>query len=291
MERFLALLYQGITDGVVAALAAVGLVVLSKATGIINFAHGDLITLGAYVGLWLMNDHGWGYFPAVAGTTAVMFAAGVVMERATVAPLRGKSIHVVVITTLGLALAIRSLISIWRGNDLHRMETPLDGFVTIGARLSHHRVFVVVAALAVLIAVMLFFAKTSWGRQLRAVAADRPMAQLSGVRAAGMSMAAFGFSAALAGLCGILIGPLKPMDTLFGFEVMLNSFAAMVIGGQGSIGGVIIAGLAIGLVERVLGNYIADGQYSSAFPFVFMILAIALRPQGLFGKREHASRL
>lgn len=291
MERFVALLFSGVTDGVVAALAAVGLLVLNKATGIVNFAHGDLITLGAYLGVWLINGHGWAYIPAVAVAVVLMFGVGVVMERVSLAPLRGKSVHVVVIATLGLALGIRSLIGIWQGTDPKRLDGPFTGRSTIfGAVITHHRLLVIAAAVVVLAAVMLFFARTSWGRQVRAVAADRQMAQLAGVRASGLSMAAFGFSAALAGLCGLLVAPLGAIDVNLGFGIMLNSFAAMVIGGSSSVGGVILAGIAIGLIERVLGGYFLT-DYSEAFPFVFMILAIAIRPQGLFGQREHATRL
>lgn len=291
MERFIALLFSGLTDGVIAALAAVGLLVLQKATGIISFAHGDLITLGAYLGVWLINGHGWGYVPAVAVGVAIMFVVGMVMERVTLAPLRGKSVHVVVIATLGIALALRSLIGIWQDTDPKRIESPFGGRSTIfGASITHHRLVVIAVSLVVLLAVIVFFARTSWGRQVRAVAADLQMAQLSGVRASALSVAAFGFSAALAGLCGLLVAPLAAIDLNLGFGIMLNSFAALVIGGSGSVGGVVLAGLMIGFVERVLGGYFLQ-DYSDAFPFVFMILAIALRPQGLFGQREHAARL
>ncbi len=291
MARFVALFLSGMTDGVVAALAAVGLLVLNKATGIVNFAHGDLITLGAYLGIWLINGHGWGYVPAVTVSLVLMFAVGVVMERVSLAPLRGKSVHVVVIATLGLALALRSLVGIWQGTDPKRLESPVPGRSTVfGATVTHHRLLIIAVALVVLVAVMGFFARTSWGRQVRAVAADRVMAQLAGVRAGTLSMAAFGFSAALAGLCGLLVAPLGAIDLNLGFGIMLNSFAAMVIGGSGSVGGVVIAGVGIGLIERVIGGYVLT-DYSEAFPFVVMILAIALRPQGLFGQREHAARL
>lgn len=292
MERFVALLFSGITDGAVTALAAVGLLLLYKATGIINFAHGDLITLGAFIGVWLVTDHGWAYIPGSVAAVALMFGVGVVLERVAVAPLRGRSVHVVVIATLGLALAIRSLIANWQGNDPKRLESVVQGDTSdvFGAAISHHRVLVVGVAAVLLAAVMFFFARTGLGRQVRAIAADPDMARLSGVRASWLSMGSFGFSAALAGACGVLIAPLTSADLTLGFAVMLNSFAAMVIGGTGSVGGVVIAGLLIGLIERLVGGYLLTA-YSSALPFVVMIGAIALRPQGLFGAREHATRL
>lgn len=291
MERFVALLFSGVTDGAVTALAAVGLLVLYKATRIINFAHGDLITLGAFVDVWLVTDHGWGYVPGTAAAVVVMVVVGVAMERVAVAPLRGRSVHVVVIATLGLGLAIRTLIANWQGNDPKRLPSPVQGSGTevFGASINHHRLLVIAVAAVCLGATVWFFARTRYGRQLRALASDRDMAQLVGVRTSALSMASFGVAAALAGLCGMLLAPLSSAQLGLGFAVMLNAFAAMIIGGFGSVGGVVLAGLLIGLVERVVGGYVLT-EYSSALPFLVMIAAIALRPEGLFGAMQHAER-
>lgn len=280
------------TTGAVTALAAVGLLLLYKASGVINFAHGDLITLGAYLGAWMVTDNGWAYVPAAGATLAAMFVVGVLMERVSVAPLRGRSIHVVVIATLGLGLAIRSLIANWQGNDAKRLPSPVqDGSSTVfGAALNHHRLVVVATAAAVIVTMIWFFARTRYGRQVRALAADRDMARLAGIRAGALSMGAFGASAALAGLSGVLTAPLSSAQLGLGFGLMLNAFAAMILGGFGSIRGVAVMGLTIGLVERVVGGYVLT-DYSSALPFLLMIFVIAYRPEGLFGAREHAARL
>lgn len=291
MERFVALLFSGITQGAITAMAAVGLLVLYKATRIINFAHGDLITLGAFIDVWLVTDLGWGYLPGTLTALAAMVVVGVVMERVAVAPLRGRSIHVVVIATLGLGLAIRTLIANWQGNDPKRLASPVQDQNTqfLGAAINHHRLLVVAVTALCLAAAFWFFARTRYGRQLRALASDRDMAQLVGIRVSGLSMASFGIAAALAGLCGMLLAPLSSAQLGLGFAVMLNAFAAMIIGGFGSIGGVVLAGLLIGLVERVIGGYVLS-SYASALPFLIMIAAIALRPEGLFGAQLEASR-
>jgi branched-chain amino acid transport system permease protein len=285
-------LFSGITDGAVTALAAVGLLVLYKASGIINFAHGDLITLGAYLGVWLASDNRWGYLPAAIGVVVLMAAVGVAMERVAVAPLRGRSIHVVVIATLGLGLAIRSLIANWQGNDPKRLPSPVqDGSTDIfRAALNHHRLVIWAVAALVIALTVWFFALTRYGRQVRALAADRDTARLVGIRASALSMAAFAASASLAGLSGVLIAPLTSAQLSLGFALMLNAFAAAIIGGFGSIRGVALAGLLIGLVERVGGGYVLE-DYSAALPFILMIAAIAYRPEGLFGATEHAARL
>lgn len=291
MDRLVALVFSGVTEGAVTALAAVGLLVLYKATRIINFAHGDLITLGAFVDVWLVTDHGWHYVTGTVAAMAVMVVVGVAMERIAVAPLRGQSIHVVVIATLGLGLAIRTLIANWQGNDPKRLPSPVQGRNSelLGASINHHRVLVIVVGGLCLAGAFWFFARTRYGRQLRAVAADRDMAQLAGVRVSALSMGAFGVAAALAGLCGMLLAPLSSAQLGLGFAVMLNAFAAMIIGGFGSIGGVVLAGLLIGLVERVVGGYMVP-SFASALPFLVMIGAIALRPEGLFGATQEATR-
>ena len=292
MDRFVALLFSGITEGAITAMAAVGLLVLHKATGIINFAHGDLITLGAFIDVWLVTEHGWPYLAGTVTTVALMVAVGAVAERVVVAPLRGRSLHVVVIATLGMALALRSAIGNWQGGAPRRLASPASAGSTeiLGATINHHRFLVVVVAAVVLGLSVWVFARTRWGRELRALAADRDASRLVGVRAGLLSTGAFGASAALAGLCGTLIAPLSSAELTLGFGVMLNAFGAMVIGGFGSVGGVVLAGMLIGMVERVLGGYVLE-DYSSALPFVVMIAAIALRPEGFFGARHHAVRL
>ena len=229
--------------------------------------------------------------PGTITAMGIMVAVGVAMERVAVAPLRGKSVHVVVIATLGLGLAIRTLIAQWQGNDPRRLPSPVQGDSTsvLGATINHHRFLIVVVAVACLAGVFLFFARTRYGRQLRALAADRDMAQLAGVRVGALSMGAFGASAAVAGLCGMLLAPLSAAELTLGFAVMLNAFAAMIIGGFGGVGGVVLAGLLIGVVERVVGGYVLT-DYSSALPFVVMIGAIALRPEGIFGAQQDAAR-
>jgi branched-chain amino acid transport system permease protein len=292
VDRFVALLFSGITDGAVVALAAVGLLVLHKATGIINFAHGDLITLGAFVDVWLVTDHGWSYPAGTLATVVLMVAVGAAMERVVVAPLRGRSVHVVVIATLGIALALRAVIANWQGGAPRRLASPASSGSTdvFGATINHHRFLVVVIAAGVLALAVWVFARTPWGRQLRALAADRDTARLVGIRAGFLSMGAFGASAALAGLCGTLIAPLSAAELTLGFGVMLSAFGAMVIGGFGSIGGVVLAGLLIGIVERLVGGYVLE-DYRSALPFLVMIAAIAVRPEGFFGARHHEVRV
>jgi branched-chain amino acid transport system permease protein len=300
---------------------------IQKATGIANFAQGDLITLGAFLGIWATDKSGvamdglglslgLGYLV----TLGVMFMVGVAIERVAYAPLRGRSVHVVVIATLGVALVIRTILGLWQGtsprylqswfssgNSLQNFLFFDNGVLRINveflgvhdAVISAQRVVVMVVTAVTVLAMMLLFSRTSFGRQVRAIAADREMARLCGVKANRLSMLAFGISAALAGLAGLLIGPLGSFDLTLGFAYMLLGFAAAVLGGFGSLGGVVVGAVLIGLTEQLLGGQLlpmlveklggdaADAlKYRSTLPYVLMLVVIALKPQGLFGGTE-----
>jgi branched-chain amino acid transport system permease protein len=291
--KFLSLTAAGVSQGAVVALAALGFLLVYKATGVVNFAQGDLITLGAYLAIWLSRDMEAPILLAYAGALAMMFGIGVVLERVAYAPLRGRSIHVVVIATLGAAIVIRTVLSLWLGASPVALDTPLRGHLWRigGAAIPYQRIAIVVVTLVVVAALGWLFGRTDFGRQVRALASDRETARMHGVRSARLSMVAFGLSAALAGLAGVLIGPAaSSFDLTLGFSVMLGGFAAAILGGFGSLTGVVLGGFLIGLVEQLLGGYVLR-DYRGAFPFVLMILVIAVRPQGLLPGRAAHERL
>jgi branched-chain amino acid transport system permease protein len=283
MAYFIALLASGIALGAVVALVALGFLVLYKATGVINFAHGDLMTLGAYLSVWTIVDL---KMPTLLGYLAVlvlMFLAGLVLERLAYAPLRDRPVVVVVISTLGAATVIRGLIALWQGSTPRKVSPPLGNGVwhVFGAAIVNQRLIIVGVTAAVVIGLLVLFLRTSFGRQVRALAADRETARLQGVRVRRMSMVAFGMSSALAGLAGILIAPLVAVDLNLGFGVMLTAFAAAILGGFGSIGGVVVGAIIIGLVQQVLGGYVFT-SYSEVLPYALILIVLAVRPAGLF---------
>jgi branched-chain amino acid transport system permease protein len=291
VSNFVAFLASGLAVGAIAALAAVGFLLIYKATGVVNFAQGDLITLGAYIAIWLTQKEGafglgaLGLIPGYIVTILIMFLIGMGLERVAYAPLRGRSIHVIVITTLGAAVVLRAFIGLWQGTTPQFLDSPVRGDVlkVAGANISYQRVLIVLVTAIVVITTILLFQFTQFGRQLRATANDRDTAKLCGVPVNWLSMLAFGLSAALAGLAGVLLAPLGSVDLTLGFNFMILGFAAAVLGGFGSIGGVVVGGLAIGLVQHLFGGYVLR-DFNAIFPFVLMILVIALRPQGLFAR-------
>jgi len=324
---FTALLGAGVAKGAIVSLAALGFIMIMKATGIANFAQGDLITLAGFLGLWATSKTapaadglglslGLGYLLVLV----MMFFIGVGIERVAYAPLskRTADVHVVVIATLGVAIIIRTIIAIWQGTEPRFLQSwfnlggSMDGFlifhngtltINVGwlgihdAVISAQRVVIMVVTAIVVLMIMWLFAKTSFGRQVRAIASDRETARLYGVQASRLSMLSFGISAMLAGLAGIMIGPLGSFDLTLGFTYMLLGFAAAVLGGFGSIGGTVLGGVMIGLTEELFGGQMLPLlfdklgldpstalRYRSVLPYVLMLIVIAIRPQGLFGR-------
>ncbi|MFN8036485.1 MAG: branched-chain amino acid ABC transporter permease [Acidimicrobiia bacterium] len=282
MEKFIGLAADGIAYGAILALVALGFLVLYKATGIINFAHGELITLGAYLAVWATGDLGLTPVPGYLVALALMAVIGVVLERIVRAPLRGKPMLVVVIATLAAAIVIRGLIALWQGSYPQALVSPVGLRVVHigGAAVAQQRILIVVVAAVSIAGLMVLFGRTSFGRQVRALAADPDTAALQGVRRTYVAMAAFALSAVLAGLAGILVAPLSAVDLNFGFGLMVTAFAVAVIGGFGSFGGVVVGALMIGIVEKLVGGYFFP-DYADLLPYVLMFVVIAVRPEGL----------
>jgi len=289
MDRFISLFTIGIAQGAIISIVALGFLLIYKATGVVNFAQGDLVTLGAYIAVWLATDHGWPLLGAYGIAIGVLFVVGVLLERFAYAPLRGRSIHVVVISTLGAALVIRAIILKWKGPTPTRLAGPFkfDVVKFHGARIPKQNLLIIAVTVIAVGGTMLVFNRTQFGRQVRALANDRVTAMLQGIRTNRMSMLTFGLSAAMSALAGVLIGPTRAVTVDLGFSVMLYAFAAAILGGMGRLGGVVVAAIAIGLVRQLGAGYI-NADYAEIYPFVLMLAVLAVRPEGLFGSEAGA---
>ncbi len=290
MDKFVALTASGVAYGAVLAVVALGFLVLYKATGVINFAHGDLVTLGAYLAIWATGTLG---LPSVAGyllAIALMGLVGVAVERVAYAPLRSRPPMVVVIATLAAAIVIRGVIAVWQGSEPKSLVSPVGNRVVhvAGTAIAQQRLLIVGVAAAAVLLLLYVFQRTPYGRQVRALATDPEMARLTGVRVRSVAMGAFALSAMLAALAGILVAPLGAVDLNFGFGLMVTAFAAAVLGGFGSLPGVVLGALVIGLIQQLVGGYVLT-NYAGTFPAIVLFAVIAIRPEGLL--RISRSRL
>ncbi|HEV8295638.1 MAG TPA: branched-chain amino acid ABC transporter permease [Acidimicrobiales bacterium] len=281
----------GISEGSITALAALGFLLTYKATGVISFAQGAFVTLGAYIAVWASRDKGWPVVLADLFAIAAMFVVGVASERIAYRPLRGRSIHVVVIATFGVSEIVIALIGLWQGTKPRGLAPLKAGnFGLAGAVIPWQRLVILLVTLATVAVMVLLFRGTQFGRQVRAVAADRETAQLCAVPVGRLSILSFGIAGALAGLAGVLIAPVGAIDLNFGFVIMLGGFYAAILGGFGSLGGVVVGGFLIGIVQYVIGSYWWT-DYQTVLPFILLIAVIAIRPQGLFTKGAAHGRL
>lgn len=282
MERFVFLTSAGILQGAIAALIALGVVLLHNATGIVNFAQGDLLTLGGFLGYWFIHDHGWASVPAYVAVVIVVFATGVLIERVGYAPLKRQPVLAVLISTFALALGLRTLIVLWFDADGRSLPSPVGtGHVRIAGTNIPYQNFLTIGVTAVLvIGLLVLLHKTSLGRQVRALASDRETALLQGIRVDRLSVIMFGASAGLAALGGVLVAPSLPVSPELGFSLLLSSFAAVVLGGFDRVGGTVAAAFGVALAQQYLTGYVAH-EWNEAYPFLILLVALVIRPEGV----------
>jgi branched-chain amino acid transport system permease protein len=281
LDRFVAITSAGAAQGAVFALIALSIVLLQNATGVVNFAQGDLMTLGAYVGFWWVTSLGhsqWTMFPLML---ILLFAVGVLLERVGYAPVRSRGHLVIVISTFALGLAIRAAIILWQGTEPRSLPSPF-GTRTVhffGARVPYQSFLTMGVTLMVALGLFVLFQRSQLGRQVRALASDRETALLQGIRVRRLAPLIFGLSAALAGLAGVLVAPLISVTPTLGFSLLLGAFAAVILGGE-RLGGVAFAALFIAIAQALLGGYVSP-DFTDAYPFLILVVVLAIRPQGL----------
>jgi branched-chain amino acid transport system permease protein len=284
MEKFVALTFSGLSLGGIYTLVALGILILFKATGVVNAAQFGLVALGGYIGFWATSSLGAPLLVSYLIVVVLMAGVGIVLERLAYAPLRNRPPESVLLSTLAGGFAIEGIIVLWHGAQLRSLPSPV-GFGTrtiLGAPVPTHSLLIIAVSAACVILLALLFGRTAFGRQVRALAADRDTARLQGIRVNRLSLLTFALSSAIAGLAGMLLAPVTALTPDMGFTPMLFAFGAAIIGGFGRLGGVVVGSVLLGLFEQLGGGYLAS-SVREAFPFVVIVLVIALRPEGLFG--------
>jgi branched-chain amino acid transport system permease protein len=291
VEKFVALTFSGLALGAIYTLVSLGILIMYKATGVVNAAQFGLVGLGGYVGFWAADSQGLPLGVAYLVTVVAMAVVGVIMERLAYAPLRRRPPDAVLLSTLAGGFALVGLIVLWRGPEPRSLPSPF-GYGTanvLGASVPYHSLFVIAVTLVAVGVLGLLFTKTQFGRQVRALAADRDTARLQGIMVNRLSLITFALASAMAGLAGVLLAPFTALTPNMGFTPMLFAFGAAIIGGFGRLAGVVTGSLVLGLFEQLGGGYISSSS-REAFPYLAMLLVIALRPEGLF-KGETSVRL
>jgi branched-chain amino acid transport system permease protein len=279
-------LVNGLVLGFVLVLVSIGLSLVFGLLGIVNAAHGAFFALAAYIAVTLQGTLGWGVFfvaPIVVGVI------GLAVEFLLVRRLYGKDPLTTLLLTFALSLFLEALIRVIWGSNPQSLAVPqaLEGFIESGPILTTtYRVAVVLITVAILAALWAFLNLTPYGRILRAGSRDPQMVGMLGINLPLVLTGAFGLGCLLAGLGGVLAAPLWSVTPGMGAQVIIPAFVIVTIGGLGSYGGAIVAGLMVGVVTALTTQFFPDA--AGAAMYVLMAVILLIRPRGLFGEHwEH----
>jgi branched-chain amino acid transport system permease protein len=294
MSEFLQLLVAGLTTGSFYALIALGYTMVYGIVRLINFAHGDIFMVGAFLGWTVLSalaamhvPWGIGLLLAVLLAMALTGGIGVVIERFAYQPLLSAPRLSILITALGVSLALENgvLLIFGPGFETYPHLVSTAGFVIGGAQISYVQIGIIFCSLALMAALYLFVHRTFMGTAMRALAVDRDAARLMGIDVERVIQTTFFVGSALAAVAGVMEGLYYTEINFFmGFIVGLRAFTAAVLGGIGNIPGAMAGGLLIGLLEAFSAGYVSS-RWTDVIVFAVLIGTLVIKPTGLFGER------
>jgi branched-chain amino acid transport system permease protein len=287
MQQFWQQVVSGIASGSIYASLALALALVYRASGVVNFAQGEMAMLSTYIALAFVN-HGFGYWEAFAATVAVSFAGGIAVERVAIRPVEHAPVLSVVIVTIGLLVIFNGLASwIWSPQVQFLPSGFSVGTVSVGGvTIGWDQLGVIGVTLGAMLVFFLFFRYTRVGLTMRAAALNPEASRLLGIRVSWMLALGWGFAAVLGAVSGMLIAPINLLTPNMMQAVLLYAFAAAVLGGLGSPVGAVIGGLGLGVTLNLLGTYVDFVTPELKLPIALGILIgiLLVRPSGLFGR-------
>jgi len=280
--EFVQAVANGLTYAATLALIATGLTLVFGILRVVNFAHGAMYMVGAYVTYYVTVSLGLNYLLGVVGAGLAIMLLGVVLAAVLFRRYRGLLLEGAVMA-IALALLIENTAFITFGTNPHAVISPFSGVVVMaGARIDTQHIFIMGVTLALVIALWIFVMKTRMGRGLRAVQQDSYAATLQGIRVDGVVAITFAIGGFLAGIAGSLVAPTQTLLPNMGETPLLFAFVVIILGGMGSVPGALIASLFLGMVQSFVSTY-WTAQASTWISFTLVIVILAIRPRGLFG--------
>ncbi|GEP27617.1 MULTISPECIES: branched-chain amino acid ABC transporter permease [Cryobacterium] len=289
------IIWDGLFVGSFYALIALGYSMVYGIIKLLNFAHGDIYMLGAFIGFVMLASVGG--LPGALSIGALLVVlllsmlltggAGVLIERFAYRPLRNAPRLAVLITAVGVSFTLQYGVSAIAGPNPRSYPVRLEGdvFDVLGARVSLPQVLLMAIAAILMIALNTYIQKTSTGRAMRSISLDMKGSLLMGINVNSVITRTFFIGSALAGAAGVMAGAYYgKIDFMMGFLIGLKAFTAAVIGGIGNIQGAMLGGLVLGLIEA-FGASVFGGEWRDVFAFVVLILFLTLRPTGILGER------
>lgn len=278
----------GLVLGVAVILVALGLTIIFGLLDVINMSHGEFYALGAFLALAL-STVGLPFWLLLLLVPLIMLPVGYIVERGLIQRVfHTGDRHVrTLLLTFGLGLVMEDAFRLVFGPNPHRPDTPIAGGVeALGIFLPSYRLFLIIVGTAIIAAVAFVVYRTRLGAMVRAAAFDRDMAASLGVPVQHVYAGAFAFGVALAGLAGVLLAPIYSVFPTMGRDFILMAFTVVIVGGMGSIAGVVVAGLLLTQIQAIVSLYISP-VWSDPIVFGIMVVMLMVRPQGLFGRLGH----
>jgi len=275
----------GLINGSFYALLSLGLAIIFGLLNVINFAHGALYTMGAFVAWFLLQYAGLGYWPALIIAPVVVGAFGVALERTMLKRLAKLDPLYGLLLTFGVALVIQGLFRIQFGSSGQPYEIPdaLKGATNVGFMvLPNYRAWVIASSIAVCSVTWYVIERTKLGSYLRAATENPTLVRAFGINVPRLVTLTYGAGVGLAALAGVLAAPIYRVSPLMGADQIIVVFAVVVIGGMGSIFGSIFSGFALGLIEGLTKVFYPEA--SDTILFVLMAIVLVFKPAGLFGR-------
>lgn len=286
LEQFMQQIVNGISLGSIYALIALGYTMVYGIIKLINFAHGDIYMIGAYIGYAAITFAHLGFFPSMVIAMIACALLGVITERVAYKPLRNASRIAVLITAIGVSLLMEYVMMFFVSPDVRSYPSVLSNKVFhIGdVRINMQQMYIIVTAVVLMLFLQFIVHKTKVGKAMRAVSIDKDAAELMGIKVDQTISYTFAIGSAMAGAAGVLVGIYyNSIDPLMGIMPGLKAFVAAVFGGIGIIPGAMIGGLAIGVIETMVSGY-GSSLFKDAVVFAILILILILKPAGILGK-------
>jgi branched-subunit amino acid ABC-type transport system permease component len=272
---------NGIVTGMILALIASGLTLIFGIMDVVNFAHGELFMLGAYVGVVVMATTG-SFWLALLFATLVVAVLGAAMQIVTLRPLVGRDPLTTILATFGISLILQNY-ALWQfGPVARKIDEPFTGrFQLFYLEYPWYRLLIAALSAAIIGGFWMFLKYGKYGIWIRATTQDRVMAQAMGIPVPLVHTAAFAIGAGMAAASGVLFGPLVGVNHTMGLDWVLKAFIVVVVGGMGNLGGSIAAAIFISLLEAYAAIWVSPAQ-AVIVSFIVLILTLLFRPTGLF---------
>ncbi|MGD0333543.1 MAG: branched-chain amino acid ABC transporter permease [Xanthobacteraceae bacterium] len=282
MHQLLQQIFSGLSAGAIYASLALALVMIYRATDLVNFAQGEMAMFSTYIA-WTLVNAGLPFWGAFIITLVVSFLGGMAIERVIIRPVENAPVLAAVVVTIGLALIFNSLAGWIYSYTVQDFQSPFPDRPVLGALITTRDLGVIGVTLVMLALLFAFFRFTATGLAMRAAAQNPASARLCGIRVGRMLAIGWGLAAAIGAAAGIMVAPVLFLDPNMMGGVLVYAFAGALLGGITSPVGAVIGGLIVGVTENLVGTYLIASQLKLTVAFALIILVLVFRPNGLFG--------